>query len=357
MKTKLLSVILAVVLLLPTLGTFGHAQSITVYDILPYYTYYKDWVTVKNPDRPNEFWNNTGHAVFDCLSKSELEAIDSDEKPNSDKYVITFPPHANEEKMLTISLYANGILSINEGTNEETNYRFLNFEPVSNALNRTIITTAPYEYARTAPKYVVIVRSDWAKDVISYLLRCELAPQYMNCGYLTDLCTREIFCDIVASLVSESTKSTKIIREDIAFLDTENENIYFLANRGIVEGKSTVKFHPNDILTREEAATILRRAMDYLEIDLSETEKSDYTFSDDEDISVWAKSSVYDLYAEELMFGVGDDRFAPQSKLTQEQGCVAAYRLYERYIKTEETEENFEQVESGVLNSDDGYQD
>ena len=43
----------------------------------------------------------------------------------------------------------------------------------------------------------------------------------------------------------------------VRFADTDDDEVAFLANSGIINGRSETEFAPNDDITREEAAVIL----------------------------------------------------------------------------------------------------
>lgn len=121
--------------------------------------------------------------------------------------------------------------------------------------------------------------------------------------------------------------------DDTIFTDLNNENLFentlinIAYNIGIVNGVSENNFNPDGNITRQEAAAMLMRVYrNYAEFD---DENNEFEFSDDEDISDWAKEDVYSINALGVMQGVGEDVFAPEEGYTVEQAIATFLRLYE----------------------------
>ena len=105
--------------------------------------------------------------------------------------------------------------------------------------------------------------------------------------------TREQFCNFVYNLVNPIKELPIFKYERAPFDDTNgNDKITVLYSAKIVSGKGDYIFSPNDKLTCEEAATILCRAANYLDIELP-LAKVDMSYADNSEISSWAVSSVY----------------------------------------------------------------
>jgi len=93
---------------------------------------------------------------------------------------------------------------------------------------------------------------------------------------------------------------------------------------GAVNGTGDGAFSPNKNLTRQEAATILARLADYMDIEL---ENGTLAFADNGKISSWAKDSVARISASGIMNGVGNNTFDPLSSYTREQAILTIIRL------------------------------
>lgn len=189
--------------------------------------------------------------------------------------------------------------------------------------------------------------SDWAKAEIQSAAACNLLVCDLTSSY-TDAISRQDFCNLLYRLImtefapnSDSRMDTQFVRENIvgernlqdvmqtvAYVDCENETVKFLTAAGIVCGTGDNQFSPEELLSREQAATMLYRTAQFLQNKTLQT-GSVSGFADAELISDWATESVAAICAMGVMNGVEDMRFAPQDKYTVEQAMVTMLRLYE----------------------------
>ncbi len=82
-----------------------------------------------------------------------------------------------------------------------------------------------------------------------------------------------------------------------------------LAALGIVSGKSDTAFAPNELVTREEAASILVRACMYAGVDMSQ--KAELSFADSASISTWAIESTQKAVKAGIISGKPGNQFEP----------------------------------------------
>lgn len=144
--------------------------------------------------------------------------------------------------------------------------------------------------------------------------------------------TREQFCNFVYNLVNPIKELPIFKYERAPFDDTNgNDKITVLYSAKIVSGKDDYIFSPNDKLTREEAATILCRAANYLDIELP-LAKVDMSYADNSEISSWAVSSVYSLKTLNILNNT-DKNFNPKANITISQAVSALVRLYDKTSK------------------------
>ena len=138
-------------------------------------------------------------------------------------------------------------------------------------------------------------------------LNMGIVPKYIDKDYGSPI-TREAFCDTVYNALSRVTDLPEFLNTNI-FIDTENKKVNLLKQIGIIKGRSEDKFYPLSYLTRQEAATILDRMTNFLEI--NKPDVSDFKYNDDEKISDWAKESVYAMFEHNIMNGDGNHNFNP----------------------------------------------
>ena len=88
---------------------------------------------------------------------------------------------------------------------------------------------------------------------------------------------------------------------------------------GLIKGVSAEEFGVGRNITREDMAVIVARAM---KLDISAESE---TFTDDDEISDYAKDAVYAVKEKGVISGLGDGRFAPKMFATRAQAAKIIY--------------------------------
>ena len=167
--------------------------------------------------------------------------------------------------------------------------------------------------------------SSWAVESIDKARKLNIINYGGNYNYPAAI-TREAFCELIynyCGIVGELA----VDDGHIAFEDTDNVKVQILNTMGIIGGKSSTEFAPNDYLTREEAATILFRLIDTVHPDWAAHEIY-YEFKDSDCISDWAMNEIQTICNTGIMYGVGEGRFAPKDNFTTEQAIATIMRVY-----------------------------
>lgn len=168
--------------------------------------------------------------------------------------------------------------------------------------------------------------SNWALKDINRVSEKNILPTEMRNAY-TENINRYEFSIIAYNLLKMNENISYQYESQSYFNDIDSVEINFLLNTGIINGKSETQFAPYDELSREEAAAILSRMADYL--DISADIDNSFKYGDDDNISDWAKEAVYKTTALGIMNGVGNNTFEPQKEYTKEQAIVTIMRLYD----------------------------
>lgn len=165
--------------------------------------------------------------------------------------------------------------------------------------------------------------SEWSEAYIQKAINNDFLTKDMQYGY-KEYITRQHFCEIVYNMLikwgMESISTSQV------FDDTNSLPVNSLYAMGIINGKSEKNFYPNDGLSREEAAAILSRVAMLMDV---KTNVSEFKFDDDNEISDWARESVYRMYSCNVMNGISNKLFSPKNKYTKEQAITTVVRLYE----------------------------
>ena len=142
------------------------------------------------------------------------------------------------------------------------------------------------------------------------------------------MATEQAFCALAAVSRFERGKTPLYEMSDVLkiFTDVENhsakEQIYALASKGIINGKTPYVFDPDGTMTRAEFAAIITRA-------LGISEESKDCFSDvlKDD---WFYGCVCAAYSHGIVNGVSETEFNPGGIITAEEAAVMLCRAYNK---------------------------
>ena len=191
--------------------------------------------------------------------------------------------------------------------------------------------------------------SEWAKEEIAKAEDMGLIPEVLQNADLTKPITRAEFAAVSVKTYESLSGDKATSATTNPFADCNDAEVLKAYNLGITAGMSATTFEPNRLLSREEAATMLTRVFKKVTM-IGWTLQSDndfsfvYTkpapFADDAQISNWAKDSVYFMVANEIIKGMGNNKFAPKNttsvedaqryaNATREQALIIAVRMVE----------------------------
>lgn len=169
--------------------------------------------------------------------------------------------------------------------------------------------------------------SNWSADYIAEAKDLGFLNGLTDIAYKEPI-TREKFCQIIYNMLDTALDIKWQKVSPNPFKDTNDEKVLALYLAGVVNGKGEQNFAPYDYLTREEAATIIVRAVGKFAPEMPVTEMY-FDYDDVNDVSDWAACSVQIISNLGFMNGVGDNAFAPQETYTAEQSVTTVVRMYE----------------------------
>lgn len=169
--------------------------------------------------------------------------------------------------------------------------------------------------------------SDWAQE--------ELTAAQAG-GYVTERCryypmdniTRLQFAELSVNWLEKATGKTIEPAPADTFTDTEDEMVRKAYAAGIVQGMGDGIFQPDGLLTREQLATMLWRAMKAAGITVKNPADLT-TYVDGKQVSSWAQEGLFALVALGVMEGTGGNALSPQISCTVEQAILLAWRAAE----------------------------
>lgn len=171
--------------------------------------------------------------------------------------------------------------------------------------------------------------SAWAYNDVSNFTNEGLLPECFNGinDYRANI-TREQLAELIFQVFySEFSSELDEYKNIHAFLDCSNPVITYLQEHHVLQGTTdkdlNIWFHPDEEITREDAATVIKRACGYA-IPEHITQK----FDDDAQITEYSKGAVYALSYAGIIKGIDSSNFAPKAHMSIEQAIVILMRLY-----------------------------
>ena len=185
----------------------------------------------------------------------------------------------------------------------------------------------------TAFPFTDVEETDWSYNDIYYVWEKGLMQGTSATTFAPQLSTsRAMIVTILWRLEGESDVNYAMSFTDVASGQWYTEAIRWAQANKIVEGYSAEKFGTNDPITREQMAAILYRYAQTKGYDVSA--KADLSkFADSDKIGSWAVDAIAWANANKLVTGVSTTELAPQGKATREQVAAILHRFCENIVK------------------------
>lgn len=196
-------------------------------------------------------------------------------------------------------------------------------DPVRGAyLDNTELSAVIRQLVGTAP-------SGWAINDVYLAVDRNLVPFSLQKNWTTNI-TRDDFCTLAFELCKKVMKAeiqTPTEENPMPFTDTTSDVVYTLNQLGIIGGKTSTTFAPNDSITRQEAAVLMDNLATYMNCAMLK-ELGAPNYADGWSIADWAKSAVDNAYVLGVMSSTGNGNFSPEANYTVEQAIVSMLRFY-----------------------------
>ena len=187
-----------------------------------------------------------------------------------------------------------------------------------------------YAFAVRNDRYVTAKMSSWAQNDVQWASQNGILDLNFLGNDYTKPISRLQFASIAVKLAEVLTGNAISPAPQGTFVDTDNEYALKAYASGITSGVSATEFNPNGTLTRQQMATFIYRALQYVR-DNSDIRYTTYTpalekYSDSWSIADWAKTSLGFMNALGLVKGMSDTEIAPNGTCTIEQAVAVANR-------------------------------
>ena len=174
--------------------------------------------------------------------------------------------------------------------------------------------------------------SKWAEEELDKANELELIPNKLKYADLTANITRAEFAHVAVKLYEKLTGNKAIAVPNNPFIDTADSEVLKAYNLEITKGTSEVTFNPDDLITREQMATMMTRALKKAGINTN-SDGIKAKFNDHNDISEYAIESVYFMSTNDIIKGVGDNTFNSKGNATREQALLISERSAEKFSR------------------------
>ena len=175
--------------------------------------------------------------------------------------------------------------------------------------------------------------SDWAKEELTQAENAGLIPGQLEDKNLTKPITRAEYAAAALALFN-SLPDSPVIQVNfpmdaeipVIFTDCQDESVLWAFFTGIVKGFPDGTFRPNDLLTREQAATMLLRVCQNATVHLPAA-TCGVAFTDRASIGDWAWEAVETLAGVDVIRGRDTGAFDPKASVTRQEALVMNERV------------------------------
>ncbi len=173
--------------------------------------------------------------------------------------------------------------------------------------------------------------SEWAVSELNNALDYALVPTTLNGKDFTQTITRAEFAAVAVRLYERlSLKSAEAIAKN-PFTDTNDSEILKAYALGITKGTSDTTFDPNSLITRQEMATMMVRALEKARISTTVNLSNVKKFEDHNKIEDWALNGVYFMSNIGIIKGKGNNTFDVLGSATREEALAVSVRSVNYY--------------------------
>ena len=197
----------------------------------------------------------------------------------------------------------------------------------------TLLKLYPNGYIPTTDELSAFVApSSWAKAEVEAADAAGLIPDLTGDPGWQDASTRLQFCQLAVQLAETALGETLPAAPANTFTDCSDLTVRKAYAAKIVNGMTETTFSPNGTLTREQLATMLWRAVNYIQTQSGQqalTGGGSLTgYIDAGSVSSYAKDAVAALNKHGIMKGTSNTALSPKGSCTVEQSVLLSYRTF-----------------------------
>lgn len=176
-------------------------------------------------------------------------------------------------------------------------------------------------------RFVDLEKSHWAYENIMAMSESGIINGFEDRTFRPEAAvTRAEFCKMICGIFKTDMAETQDTGfSDVSRSDWFYDSVRILTQAGIVRGSSG-RFGPDNSITREDAAVILKRFAEFCGLTLG-VQREMIRFEDNSDISDYAEEAVGELYISGIINGSDNNRFEPKQGMTRAQAAALISRI------------------------------
>jgi hypothetical protein len=173
--------------------------------------------------------------------------------------------------------------------------------------------------------------SDWAVKELEDALNNALIPEILNNQNYTQQITRAEFAAVAVKMYEQVSLTSAVPSSKNPFTDTKDSEIFKAYALGITNGTSATTFSPTHLITRQEMATMMVRALEKAGVSTSVNLNNVKKFADHAKIENWALNGVYFMSNVGIIKGKGNNTFDVLGNATREEALAISIRSVNKY--------------------------
>ena len=175
-------------------------------------------------------------------------------------------------------------------------------------------------------KFSDMTVSHWASPYIAVIVEKHVFNGYEDGEFKPEqgITREEVAVSLVRALglqarLGNTTQTSFADNSEIG--EWAEASVALLVEMGLLNGYQDDTFRPQNVITREEFAVIVSRAV------TKPAASTELTFSDKASISVWAEEGIKKTYAAGIVKGYDDNTFRPKNNVTRAEVATMLYNF------------------------------
>ncbi|WP_054957422.1 leucine-rich repeat protein [Paenibacillus dakarensis] len=175
------------------------------------------------------------------------------------------------------------------------------------------------------------VEQHWAKDAVNDMGSRLIISGVDHVTFNPDRdITRAEFAAIIIRALGVKPDGKDSLFKDVQMADWYSGAVQAASAYNLISGFEEGTFHPMDKITREQAMTIIARAMKLTDLQAAGSAEMLLSFTDASDVAVWAREGIADCLQVGLISGRSGKRLAPKEYISRAEAATIVQRLLQK---------------------------